>query len=412
MKNRQLVSDMAWNTFGNIIYCICQWIITILVVRFASYEEAGYLGLAMTTTSTFATISLFNMRNYQVSDVKNEFSPNEYVGSRILTTTFAVICCLFSGFHSKNFYQMICINAFMLIRIAESFADVLHGVDQKYGRYDLIGKSYVIRGLLTVSFFTVIIAVTNSAAFAIIAIRLTNLFAVFFFDLRKTSRLSKIKPVLWNSGIRLLLIKCVPLVLISFVLSLIPLTAKQSLQNILGTDNLGKYSSIASPTLIVQVFASYAFNPLIPRISVMFMEERYSDFRLFLKRILVFFFCFSVIVFCGAIIFGRLGLKILYGAEILEYYDAFYPLVGCTILTAYSWIMMAIVTVIRGIIPMMVGIVLSYLTVYFFADGMITCYGMNGASMIQLLGYSAFLLFLIIYTFSVISRKEKIGNEE
>ena len=59
--------DIAWNTFGNIFYGFCTWVITIIVVRLGSFEDAGYLSLAMTTSSTYNAIALFAMRNYQIT---------------------------------------------------------------------------------------------------------------------------------------------------------------------------------------------------------------------------------------------------------------------------------------------------------------------------------------------------------
>ena len=60
--------NIAWNTFGSIFYCVCQWLITVLVVWLDSYSAAGNLSLAMTTSSSFSAISLFSMRNYPGPD--------------------------------------------------------------------------------------------------------------------------------------------------------------------------------------------------------------------------------------------------------------------------------------------------------------------------------------------------------
>jgi hypothetical protein len=52
--------NIVLNTAGNLIYNLCQWLLTILVVRLLSnYENAGYLGMAMTTGSTYFAITLW-----------------------------------------------------------------------------------------------------------------------------------------------------------------------------------------------------------------------------------------------------------------------------------------------------------------------------------------------------------------
>ncbi len=143
-KKSTLAKAMLWNTVGNLVYCICQWVITILAVKLDSYGAAGYLSLAMSTSSTFSTIAMFSMRNYQVSDVKNEFKDAEYLGSRLITSVIAIVLCALFAINSTSVYQMLCIDAFMVIRIAESIVDVIHGINQKFDRYDLIGKYYLL----------------------------------------------------------------------------------------------------------------------------------------------------------------------------------------------------------------------------------------------------------------------------
>ena len=154
MEKESLAKNMLWSSVGNLVYCICLWAITILTVRLCSYDQAGYLSLAMSASSTCATIGLFSMRNYQISDIDNEFSVSEYVGSRFFTCLLSVVFCLVYCLRSSSLYQALCILAFMAIRIAECGVDVIHGVDQKYGRYDVIGKSLLIRALMTVVVFT------------------------------------------------------------------------------------------------------------------------------------------------------------------------------------------------------------------------------------------------------------------
>ena len=131
--------NILWNTIGSVFYSACQWVITIIVVHVASYEMAGYLSLAMTTSSSFSAISLFSMRNFQVSDVRGEYTSSQYVSSRIWTCIVAfVLCVVVSGLGNSQ-YQILCIMAFMLIRVSEALVDVMHGIDQKQERYDYIG---------------------------------------------------------------------------------------------------------------------------------------------------------------------------------------------------------------------------------------------------------------------------------
>lgn len=406
-KKNSLAQAMAWNTAGNLVYCICQWVITILAVKLDSFGAAGYLSLAMSTSSTFATIAMFSMRNYQVSDVKNEFNDSEYLGSRLITCIAAIILCSLYAIGSTSAYQMWCIDAFMLIRLAESIVDVIHGINQKYDRYDIIGKSYFLRGIVTDAAFIAGFVFFKDILVAILLTGIANLILVFVYDVRQTSKLEKLSMIIKDKHIAVLLKKCTPIVITSFLLSMIPLLPRTAIQTMLGNDILGIYSSIASPTLVVQVFAAYAFNPLIPKISVLFNEKRYDAFLSVFHKIGLFFIGFAVIVCVGGMLLGRWGLNLLYGAAILESYNLFMPLVWCTILTAYIWIMNSIVTAIRKIVPMMLSMASGFLVCYLFTNSFITRFGSNGASYIQILSFAIVFTELILITEYDIWKKKR-----
>ena len=188
------MKNVFYNTFGNIFYSFCQWLITIVVVYLENYEfgSAGVLSLAMTTSSTFAAISLFSMRNYQISDTKGEFTQGQYFSSRIITCVVALIACIIYAIPGNNFFQVLCIAAFMLIRIAESFADVLFGVDQIHDKYGLICLSCTLRGIMTAGSFIVVMRMTHDLLITLFTMAILNLLVVVIVDIRMTFKLEKI----------------------------------------------------------------------------------------------------------------------------------------------------------------------------------------------------------------------------
>ena len=296
MEKESLAKNMLWSSVGNLVYCICLWAITILTVRLCSYDQAGYLSLAMSASSTCATIGLFSMRNYQISDIESEFSVSEYVGSRFFTCLLSVVFCLVYCLRSSSLYQALCILAFMTIRIAECGVDVIHGVDQKYGRYDIIGKSLLIRGLMTVVVFTCCMITMNDLLLSLTVTGVVNIIVMIVYDVRKTQHFESIKPSFDIRKISVLLKKCVPLVIMSFLLSTIPLIPKSSLQTLVSNEMLGIYSSIGSPTLVVQVFATYAFNPLLPKLAEYYTRKDYDRFLQVFHKLFVILIAFSFFI--------------------------------------------------------------------------------------------------------------------
>lgn len=388
--------NIIWNTFGSIFYCACQWLITIVVVHLSSYEAAGYLSIAMTTSSSFSAISLFSMRNYQISDVRGEYTDNEYVGSRIFTCIAAFVSCVLVCLITNSVYQTLCVASFMLIRVAEGFVDVLHGVNQKYDRYDFIGKSFILRGVATITSFCVVLKFTGELHITLFIMALLNLAVSFGFDWRKTCSLNRLKPVIISRRVLELLKKCLPIVVYAFFLSLENLVPKMALQNVAGTDELGIYSSIASPTLVVQVFASVAFNPLLPGFADVYAAGEYDKFAKMLHKVYAAFIILAAVVTLGAVLLGKFGLKILFGEGILDYYYLFMPIVWCTICTAVIWVLAAIVTALRKNMLLLVGMAVNFVICLGIVYPCINAFEKNGVSITQLIVFAIYIIFLIV----------------
>lgn len=396
-KENDIKRNILFNTIGSVFYCVCQWFLTILVVRLDSLETSGYLSLAMTTSSSFSAITLFGMRNFQVSDVKEEFSSKEYYGSRIITCTISLIACmLYAVAMTESFYNFGCITLFMLIRLAEGFADVFHGINQKHNRFDLIGTSYILRGIFSVLSFTVGLVLTHNLLVTLLVMAILNLLIIVVFDRWKTGELEDIKPVVWSKHIVKLLIGCVPLVIFSFLLSMENLIPKNLLEKMYGANELGIYASIASPTLVVQVMATVVFNPFLPGFTKLYTDGNYNKFQKVFHRILLVLVGMALVVVLGANLLGRFGLKLLFGKMILEYYYLFNPIVWCTILTAMIWVVSAIVIAIRQIKSLLVGIVVSFGLCVSIAQPLIERYGKNGVSVVQIIAYAVLVVYMII----------------
>lgn len=405
--------NIFWNTFGSIFYCLCQWIITVLVVRIDSFEASGQLSLAMTTSSSFSAIALFSMRNYQMSDVDELYKTMHYVGSRVVTCAISFLLCIgYSVMMGVSVYQLLCIIFFMVVRLVEATVDVLHGINQKYERYDLIGKSFVLRGIVSVVVFSVCLFVFHDMMLTLAIMAIGNVLVALFYDLKNTARFESLKPVIKDKQVYTLLITCVPLVIFSFFLSLENLIPKTFLQELYGDEALGIYSSLASPTLVVQVGASVVFGPLLPMFTKVFNSGEYKEFRNMFHKVLLVMLAMCAVVAVGAAIVGRLGLRILYGDVILEYYELFMPIVWSTILMACVWVMQSITIGIRQIYPMLAGILVDFFICYISCKWFLRTYSWNGASLVQIVCLAILVVYMIAICEITIWRKDKMQKKE
>ena len=406
IKKTSLKSGIMWNTWGNIYYLFCQWLLTILVVRLANFEMAGELSYAMTLSNIFYSISIYGMRNFQVSDIKNKYPNGTYIFSRLITSGVSIVLCLIllviSGY---TFEKSLVIFMYVIFKLSETIFDVYSGIFQKQWRVDLIGKSLIIRGTLNTLAFVITLIITNNLFLSILSMALITYICIFFYDLYSAKKITDVSLNLSRTAVKLLLIECFPLALYFLILSVIGAIPRYFLDMYQGSEQVGIYSSIATPTLIVQTLAIQVFNPFITIFAEKFHEKDKDGFWQILKKCLAVVSGIAVLSLIGAFVLGDFGLKILYGEQILPYSYLLLPLVVATILTAFSWLLSGILTVIRGFRELIICNIIALIASIVASFFLIKNFGMQGtniATIIPLLIQVVLLFYLLIRKANVV----------
>ena len=92
IQPKSIKQNMMWYSAGSITYLGCQWLLSVVVARMsAGFDDAGALALAI--GNIFTPLAYYNTRTYQVSDVRNEYTDEQYVAFRIITTFLAFVAC-------------------------------------------------------------------------------------------------------------------------------------------------------------------------------------------------------------------------------------------------------------------------------------------------------------------------------
>lgn len=319
MDSKVMQKSFVWNTIGYISYLGFQWLITILVVRLSGYLDAGILSLAMSTTSMFHLIAGYGMRSFQISDA-GVYTNKEYLYSRYLTCIGAfLLCIIFVFVNDYSYIEIINIIFYMIFKLGEAFVDVYNGMLQKIWRLDIVGKSYCIRGILSVITFSITLYFIQDLSFAILSMGLSTWLVIIFYDKRWTYKLINVLDRIETKKIFILLKECLPLVIFNFITSYINFIPRYELERTVGTEMLGIYSSISSPTLIVQSFAQVLFIPLIPLFATHFNSKRIKSFCKLLAKCIGILSAIGIVTFIGAALFGEIVFELLLGPQIKEY---------------------------------------------------------------------------------------------
>lgn len=380
-KKIDIKQSILWNTWGSGFYLAAQWAATVFTTRILGYEDAGIFSLAMSVTNIFYAFSVYGMRNYQISDFREKYSAGEYLVSRIWTGLVALLLCvLFCFANVYDFKQMVCINLYMVYKLTETIFDVFMGIYQKRWRMDYMGKSMTLRGLVMLICFPIIIYLSGSLEMAILVVALLSGILLWLYDVKRIKSLESISMKVTSASVFKLLRECLPLCVYLVLNTSMGSVPKYFLEFYRGSEQLGIYSSVATPTLIVQMAATYIFNPLITTFSEKYAEGNRKEFgNVFLKCVMAIG-VISLAALVGAKLFGRMGLYILYGDTILKYEYLLMPLVICTILTAVFWFFSSVLTVVREFKGLIFGVCLATVGTAIACMVCIPLYGMQGAT--------------------------------
>jgi O-antigen/teichoic acid export membrane protein len=409
MQEQKMVKNTIWNSIGILTYFACQWLMTIVVVWLSDdYVNSGNLGLAMNITNFFATVALYNVRFFQVSDIKGEYNDKEYIISRVLSCVAAILlCAVFVFIVDFSPLQRAIILCYMVFRIVESFIEVLHGIDQKNWRMDYIGISMVMRGISMFTAFVVLVWFFDLLT-AFIGMSLITLIIGLLYDVQKTKKLIRSSSFAWEKVFSLLK-RCFPLMLVMLSGAVIISYSRFMVERVFDEEFLGIYISVTAPTLLIQV----ALSTVFPTLSNLFTGclER-GDKAKFMK-IFAGFSIITVVVTLAAAgvsgVIGQWGLKFLYRESILTSYAYLLPgavfVVG---LTAFLWFMNMVFASIRDIkgvfISNMAGVIVCIATV----NVLLVRFELPGANYVMIISQGVAVLCMLVRLFWIVKKDKSL----
>ena len=260
-----------WNMIGSFLMAFQSVIMLMILTRTVGIIEAGIFTIANANANLSLNIGKYGMRNFQVSDIKEEFSFTEYKVSRFITSLlmicFALIFTSFSAYTSHyTFRKFSIILSMCIFKVVDAIEDIYLGMYQKLGRLDIASKIMSFRLILTILFFAFSIIITYDLLFSLIlSIFFTSILLFIFIMLTKNKVLNNAKD---NSKINiekvfLLLKQCFPLFVAAFLSFYIGNAPKYAIDSQLNDTLQACYGFISMPVFVIGLLNNFIFNPLL-----------------------------------------------------------------------------------------------------------------------------------------------------
>ena len=372
---------LLWNAAGNIIYLACQWLITVLVTVLGGFGDAGVLSIAMSLSSTFQTLAMFGIRNYQVSDLEGKYSNTGYLTLRAVTCSGALLFCVAVSFFSGyNGGQQLAILLFMLFRLAESYSDVLHGIAQKNGRLDIAGQAFTIKGFGSLASFLIGFLLTEQLNMGLLTMTVFSALSTCFYDLPQVKRLTDFHLLGGIGECGRLALETLPLCVYLFLYTALSMLPKLILEKTCGGDILGAYSSIFAPALLLQIATGYLYNPFATQFAEFRRTGNGSAYRSLLMKLMGAILAVAVLVMVAAQFLGEFALTLVFGEQIVAYVYMLNPILILNFVISYFGLFAMLATVRRRFWYLIGAVSVGFAITAAVSGILIREIGPNGAS--------------------------------
>lgn len=396
-KKVSLKENTLWYTMGTMCSSATSFLLMIYVTRILGVDEAGVFSISYSVGQLMLSIGWFGTRQFQVSDINEEFKFSDYLSLKLFMTIIMMVGCLiYSVFLHFNTYKMLVTFLYCLFLICDVFADLFSARFQQVDKLFLSGMSYIIRilGYNLVILFSLLCF--KNLIVAIVLAMIYSALELTFFDLQLIKRISQIKIEFHMDKIIQLIKNCFPLFISSFLTTFIVNVPKNAIELNFDSSVQTYYNIIFMPSYIINLFCMFIFVPLYTSIANTWLNSTKDKFINTVVKLMIFDVLLSLVVFAGCYFLGIPLLELVYGVDLHSVKSSFLVLIVAGCFTSMNSILSYIFTVIRRQKFMIYIYVVAMLLAQVMVKTLTLNYGIFGASLDYLIGIASITVMFML----------------
>lgn len=397
-----------WNLFSNLMYSLQSVVLLLVITRRGDLNAAGEFSIFYATVHMFATIGNYNMRNFQVSDAKNEFGYTDYWTSRVCTCLIMLLIgCGYGFFYCNNLKYFFVVLFLVGYRFTDGIEDVVHGYIQKEGRLDIASKARTYRILMATLAFCVIYIVCENLWLASVGMMCISilLLMVFMQLIRRKFREINYRIALYNVGSLLKI--CFPLCASSFLYNYLVNIPKYAIAKGLTTDIQAIFNILFLPVFVINLLSIFIFNPIVATLSVWWEKKDISTIEKAIKKNIFIILSMTITISFIGYFWGCKILGFIYNVDLSKYDMLLAIMILFGGIAALVNFMGIIVTILRKQ-NMIIGAYLIATAISFFiSDFLVSWNGILGAGLL----YGIVMIIVVLILFAVINKSLMMEKE-
>lgn len=420
MMNKQKRAVYFWNLIGNVSSSLISVIYLVIVSRLLSAKSADMFSIAYSIGSLWYVIGLFQVRNYQSTDVQHTHRFLSYAQLRVLTITGMIVSIFpylyfFTDMSTGEQLTVVCL--MIGYRAVESWSDLIQGSLQLHERLDIAGRSMFVRYVMSALLMSVTLWFSKSLVIAMIVLVGGNALYVVLYEIPVLKQYEDltVKSLVTQfdkNDVLSIMKACFPLFLNGFLMIYIFNEAKLVIERGLQEGYLQPgmqrdYNILFMPVFFMSL-CILVIRPLITQLAVLWKEKKLQEFSKLIQRIVLVIVLLGGIVTLLAYFIGAPILSIVFGVPLYTYSTELAILICAGVLYSIAIILENVLTILRKHYVLVWVYILCVIVARLITEKGVYTYGMIGASM-------SFLVIMNVYVISVsvlyLVYRKKVKNE-
>lgn len=368
-----------WNLASSITFSMQSAIFLLVANRVSGNTEAGIFILLYVFAQNINAIGNYNLRDFQVSDIKEEYSFATYYTTRLLTCILmALVGVGYVLIKGLDVSSIVVLASLVGYRFIECVEDVYHGIIQRRGRFDVSSICMTLRIVISSVVFCIAYVITKSPVIASLAMVVSS-FIIFIYTITVLKKEFELRPSFSGEKILKLLVAGFPIFLGAFLYSYLINAPKYAINDLMSSDTQTIYNILFMPIFVVNMLSTFIYKPLIVRLSELWKDGKMSEFVKSMVKMSLIIMGLTLVVIIGGYIVGLYLLGVIYGEDLAGYKMIFSLMLLFGGVAAVAFYFNTLITIIRKQFYIILGYGGAFIISMFVTRPLVFRYGIDGA---------------------------------
>ncbi len=402
--SRGEAGNYIWNSIGGILNAGQSVLVLMVISRALGLEAAGIYSIAFATANLFLYFGNYGVRNFQVSDLQEEYSAFTYIKHRLFTTllmlVFGLVYCAIEYFAAGYpLSKTAVVFSMCVLKSEDTLEEVFEGRLHQRGRLDLAGKLMTLRLIVSIGGMLAALYLTRDLLVStVIACALAYACAGACLLYLK-NELALLPAGKTGAGtVAGLMKECFPVCAANFLSFYLINAPKYAIDAVMDETSQAMYGFIAMPVFVIQLLNMFLYQPILGKLTIYWNTKNARLYLTGAGQVLAGLFITAAACLSGAWLLGIPVLSALYATDLSSLKkELLLLLVGGTFL-ALCGFLNALLTIARkqNLIPPVyfAGAICSVL----LTRALTGMYGIRGAVISFVITEAAVSLVLLLLT--------------